>query len=225
IWDVRLPPPPRLFSGAAYDVAACVVLTVGSDCAVGKMTASLELVRAARAHGERARFVATGQTGILIAGAGIAIDRVICDFASGAAEALVLEAAHDADLIVIEGQGGINHPAFAPVTLALVFGSAPDALVLVHAADRSEIEGCGTPILPLRTLVQRYEELCATVKPAPVVAVALNTAALDESSARDAIARARDETGLFADDPVRFGSAALYEALAPLVVKRRPLRA
>ncbi|MFY9780724.1 MAG: DUF1611 domain-containing protein [Candidatus Baltobacteraceae bacterium] len=213
IWDVRVPPPVPLFSGRAYGVKARVVLSVGSDCAVGKMTASLELARAARARGVDARFVATGQTGIMIAGSGIAIDRVISDFASGAAEQLVVENG-DAQLLFVEGQGGINHPAFAPVTLALLFGSAPDALVLVHRAGRTHIEDYSTPLLGYRALIRTYEALCATVKPARVAGIALNTSALDEEEARHAIERARTETGLPADDVVRFGPHALYGAMA-----------
>ena len=224
IWDVRTPPAVPLFSGRAYDVGARVILTVGSDCAVGKMTASLELTRAANERGARARFVATGQTGIMIAGGGIAIDRVVADFAPGAAETLVVDNATGADLLFVEGQGGINNPAFAPVTLALLFGAAPDALVLVHLVTRNQIEDFGTPILSYRALIAAYEGLCATVKPARAVALALNTFGLDEDSARYAIAVARDETGLPVDDVVRFGPHALYDAIAGAVPqKTRPL--
>jgi uncharacterized NAD-dependent epimerase/dehydratase family protein len=225
IRDVRVPPPVPLFSGRAYDVAARVVLTVGSDCAVGKMTASLELTRAARECGVRARFVATGQTGILIAGGGIAIDRVVADFAPGAAELLVVDAARDADLLFVEGQGGINHPAYAPVSLALLFGAAPDALVLVHRAGRTVIEDFATPILPYRTLIRTYEALCAGVKPARVVAIALNTVDLEEADAHAAIRDAHAATGLPVDDVVRFGPRALYDAIAPQIAEKTgPLR-
>jgi uncharacterized NAD-dependent epimerase/dehydratase family protein len=225
IWDVRIPPPPRLFSGAAYDVAARVVLFVGSDCAVGKMTAALELERAARERGVRAGFVATGQTGIMIAGRGPAIDRVIADFASGAAEELVIDADSDADLVFVEGQGGINHPAFAPVTLALLYGSAPDALILTHLATRTHIEDFATPLLSLPRLVEIYEGLCGTVKPARVCGIALNTHGLSDVQARRAIARARDETGLPCEDVVRNGALGFYDALAPALAKKtRPLR-
>jgi len=222
IWDVRATPPPRLFTGAGYDVDARVVLTVGSDCAVGKMTASLELTRAARERGVRARFVATGQTGIAIAGSGTAIDRVISDFASGATEELVLANAPDADLLFVEGQGGINHPAFAPVTLALLYGSTADALVLVHLATRTHVEDFGTPLLPLPELVSTYEALCGTVKPAKVAGVALNTFGLDDDAARAAIERAASETGLPCDDVVRHGPQALYDAMAPAFANKRP---
>jgi uncharacterized NAD-dependent epimerase/dehydratase family protein len=220
IWDVRFPPPVPLFSGDAWRVPARVVLTVGSDCAVGKMTVSLELQRAARDRGKRAGFVATGQTGIMIAGSGIAIDRVIADFAPGAAEQIVIEGARDADLLFVEGQGGINHPAYAPVTLALLFGAAPDALVLVHYTGRSSVEGYGTPLLPYRRLIEIYEGLCATVKPARVVGIALNTLGLDDVAARAAIEDARSATGLPADDVVRFGPHAFYDAIAPALEEK-----
>jgi uncharacterized NAD-dependent epimerase/dehydratase family protein len=170
------------------------------------MTAALELTRAARARGMRAAFAASGQTGIMIAGNGIAIDRVIADFASGAAEQIVVEAAAEADLVFVEGQGGINHPAFAPVTLALIYGAAPDALVLVHEPPRSVMDTYGTPLLPYRALIRTYEALCASVKPAKVVGVVLNTRALDEATARAAIASAAEETGLPAADLVRRSS-------------------
>jgi len=214
IHDVRVPPAVPLFSGRAYDVAARVVLTVGTDCAVGKMTAALELTRAACARGMRARFVATGQTGIMIAGSGIAIDRVITDFAPGAVEQLVVENAPHADLLFVEGQGGINHPAYGPVTLALLFGAAPDALVLVHLATRSQIEDFGTPMLALPQAIALYEALCDTVKPARVAGIALNTAGLEPSAARRAIAEAAAVTGLPVDDVVRFGPHGLYDAIA-----------
>ena len=215
IWDVRAPPPPRLFTGAANAVTARVALFVGSDAAVGKMTAALELTRAATRRGVRARFVATGQTGIVIAGNGTAIDRVIADFASGAAEELVLGGAAQAELLFVEGQGGITNAAFAPVTLALLYGCAPDALVLVHLVTRTHVEGFGTPLLGLRGLVELYESLARAVKPAKVVGVALNTHGLDAAQARQAIDDARRETSLPCDDVVRNGADALYDAIAP----------
>ena len=225
IWDLRLPPAAPLFSGAAYDIAAKILLTVGSDCAVGKMTASLELTRAARERNADAVFVPTGQTGIAIAGWGTSIDRVIADFAPGATEQLVLEGERRArDLLIVEGQGGINHPAYAPVTLALLYGSAPDALVLVHLVTRTEIEGYGIPVLSYRDLIRTYEGLCATVKPARVVGIALNTLGLSDDEARAAIADAREQTHLPVDDLVRFGPHAFYDAIAPAIQKTKVLQ-
>jgi len=220
IWDVREPPSVPIFSGDAYDVKAPVVLTIGNDCAVGKMTVSLELVRAASAAGLAARFVPTGQTGVLIAGWGISVDRVIADFAPGAAEQLVLYAAHEgADLIVVEGQGAINHPAYAPVTLALMTGCAPDALVLVADPRRAAIESYATPTLRYREAIELHERLLESLKPAKVVGIALNTHGLSDQQARAEVERARTETGLPADDVVRFGAVEFYRAIAPAIVK------
>jgi uncharacterized NAD-dependent epimerase/dehydratase family protein len=226
IWDLRMPPPAPLFSGAAYDVGSRIVLTVGSDCAVGKMTAALELTKAARAAGAAAEFVPTGQTGIAIAGWGTAIDRVVADFASGAAEQLVLEGDRrigaPGGVLFVEGQGGIAHPGYAPVTLALLYGCAPDALVLVHLVTRTAIDGHDIPLPGYRALIRTYEGLCANVKPARVAAVALNTAGLDDAAARAALDDARAQTGLPCDDVVRFGPDALYAALA--TVEKTPVR-
>jgi len=225
IWDVRRPPEVPLFSGEAYGVRAPVLLLVGNDCAVGKMTVALELCAAARDRDADAVFVPTGQTGIMIAGSGISVDRVISDFATGAAERLVLEADAGApDLIVVEGQGAINHPAYAPVTLALMFGSAPDALLLVCEVPHEAIPTFGTPVLDYAQLIAMHEALLATVKPAKVVGIALNTRAIEsDDDARAACERALSETGLPTDDVVRFGARALFEAIAPSLIKRRPL--
>jgi uncharacterized NAD-dependent epimerase/dehydratase family protein len=224
IWDVREPPDVPLFTGEVYGVKQPIALAVGNDCAVGKMTVMLELARAARDAGSKAEFVPTGQTGIMIAGWGIAVDRVISDFATGASEQIVLEAARrNPDYILVEGQGGINHPAYAPVTLALMFGAAPDALILVVKPDRTRIEVFETPTLSYRNLIRTYEALCATVKPANVIGIALNTHGLSDERAREEIARAHSETALPADDVVRFGPHALWSAVAPQLVKRNPL--
>ena len=228
IWDLRMPPAAPLFSGAAYDVTNRIVLTVGSDCAVGKMTAALELTRAAHDAGTPAEFVPTGQTGIAIAGWGTSVDRVIADFASGASEQLVLEGerrlgARDG-ILFVEGQGGIAHPGYAPVTLALVYGCAPDAMVLVHLVTRTHVDGYDIPLPGYRALIRTYEALCANVKPAQVIGVALNTHGLDDESARNAIAVARDETGLPCDDLLRFGADAFYAAISPHI-RKTPVRA
>ncbi|HEY5340303.1 MAG TPA: DUF1611 domain-containing protein [Candidatus Aquilonibacter sp.] len=214
LWDVRVPPEGiPLFSGAAYRVPAQVVLAIGSDCAVGKMTAMLEIERAAKTAGARVAFAATGQTGILIAGKGIAVDRVIADFVTGAAEQLVLEASSEADVVLVEGQGGIFHPAYAPVTFGLLYGSAPDAMVLCHRANKTHIDGWDVELPELADLVAIHEELVGRIKPARVVAIALDTSALNETSARRAIERVAEQTRLFVDDPVRSGGAAIWRTI------------
>jgi uncharacterized NAD-dependent epimerase/dehydratase family protein len=213
LWDVRAVGKIPLFSGAAYDVPQQVVLAVGSDCAVGKMTAMLEIERAAHQSGARAEFIATGQTGIIIAGWGTCVDRVISDFVTGAAEQLVLNASPQSEVLLVEGQGSIFHPAYAPVTLGLLYGSAPDALILCHRPYTTHIDGYSNRIPSLPDLVKAHEDLLAYVKPARVVAIVLDTSALDAASALRVIDDAQHETGLPADDPVRNGGAHLWNAI------------
>jgi uncharacterized NAD-dependent epimerase/dehydratase family protein len=216
--DLRRPPKDlSTATGENLAVPATIVLTVGSDCAIGKMTVSLELDREARARGVRSVFVPTGQTGIAIAGWGIAVDAVVSDFIAGAAERLVVEG-HErgGELLWVEGQGAILHPVYSGVTLGLYHGSAPHALVLCHEVGHDEIEGAGGGphrIPALTELVDLHERLALPARPARVVAIALNTRRVGEDKARDAIAAAEAETGLTADDPVRFGAVRLVDAV------------
>jgi D-glutamate N-acetyltransferase len=205
-------------SGANLSHDATVVLTVGSDCAIGKKSVAIELDREARRRGLRSVFVPTGQTGIAIAGWGIAVDAVVADFLAGAAERLVVEGADRGDLLFVEGQGSIVHPQFSGVALGLYHGSAPHLLVLCHMAGETEIEGCpGHPIPPLAELVGLHEALALPARPARVATIALNTRRLTEEEAKRAIAEAEKETGLPADDPVRFGPVRLLEAILEAV--------
>jgi uncharacterized NAD-dependent epimerase/dehydratase family protein len=214
--DLRKPPADlNVPTGANLQQSTRNVLTVGSDCAIGKMTVSLELDRAAQARGLASRFVPTGQTGIAIAGWGIAVDAVVSDFLAGAAERLVVEG-HErgGELLFVEGQGSLSHPAYSGVTLGLIHGSAPHAYVLCHQAGTTEVEGFpGHPLLSLPELVELHERISLPARPARVAAIALNTRTLDEAGARAAVAAAEAETGLAADDPVRFGADRLLEAV------------
>ncbi len=195
-----------------------MVLTVGTDCNVGKMTAQLQLVKELNARGLRTRFVATGQTGIMIEGWGIAVDAVVADFIAGAAEWLVLEGAKDADVVLVEGQGSINHPGYSGVTLGLLHGSCPDVMILCHQASREYIgeyrEAAWLRIPPLAEYVRLYETLANAVHPSKVIGVALNTYDMDDGAARAACDAAARKTGLPCTDPVRFSAAPLVEAIA-----------
>jgi uncharacterized NAD-dependent epimerase/dehydratase family protein len=214
--DLRRPPAGlNVPTGANLEQPTKNVLTVGSDCAIGKMTVSLELDRAARARGLASRFVPTGQTGIAIAGWGISVDAVVADFLAGAAEQLIVEG-HErgGELLFVEGQGAVTHPAYSGVTLGLIHGSAPHAFVLCHQAGETEVDGYpGHPLLPLAELVALHERISLPARKAKVAAVALNTRTLDEEGARAAIAAAEAETGLPADDPVRFGADRVLDAV------------
>ena len=215
--DLRRPPADlSTATGENLAVPAKIVLTVGSDCAIGKMTVSCELDLEARRRGLRSVFVPTGQTGIAIAGWGISVDAVVSDFLAGAAERLVVEGASRGDLLWVEGQGAILHPIYSGVTLGLIHGSAPHLYVLCHEAGRTEIEGAGGGphrIPPLSELVELHERISLPVRPARVACVAMNTRSLDEAAARRAVAAAEEETGLPADDPVRFGAGRLLDAV------------
>ena len=215
--DLRKPPAGlSVPTGANLEVDANIVLTVGSDCAIGKKTVAVELDLEARRRGLASVFVPTGQTGIAIAGWGIAVDAVVSDFLAGAAEWLVVEGARrGGDLLFVEGQGSLVHPLYSGVTLGLVHGSVPHLFVLCHAAGATEIEGSpGHVIPPLPELVALHESISLPARKATVACVALNTATIEsDDDARTAIAQVADETGLPVDDPVRFGAQHLLDAL------------
>jgi uncharacterized NAD-dependent epimerase/dehydratase family protein len=218
ILDLRRPPADLpIASGLAKTVDPLVVLTVGTDCNVGKMTAQLQLTKRLNERGVRTRFVATGQTGIMIEGWGIAVDAVVADFIAGAAERLVLEGAKDADVVLVEGQGGINHPGYSGVTLGLLHGSCPDAMILCHQTTREYIgdyrQAAWLRIPPLSEYVRLYETIGSAIHPTKVIGISLNTYDLTDAEARRACEAAARETGLPATDPVRFDPAPLVDAV------------
>ena len=196
-----------------------VILTVGTDCAIGKMSVALELRRSATAAGRSAVFTPTGQTGMMIDGWGVAIDRVISDFVQGTCEWLLEEAESRGDWIIVEGQGSLDHPAYSSVTLGLIHGTTPHAMVLVHKPgladhDFDHLPERTFPIQPLAPFIALHEQVAGLVAPSRVVAIALNTSLIaSEEDARAEIARTAAETGLPCDDPVRFGGDRLWAAI------------
>jgi uncharacterized NAD-dependent epimerase/dehydratase family protein len=217
--DLRRPPADLpIASGLAKSVDPFVVLTVGTDCNVGKMTAQLQLTRELNESGVRTRFVPIGQTGIMIEGWGIAVDAVVADFIAGAAERLTLEGSKGADVVLVEGQGSINHPGYSGVTLGLLHGSCPDALILCHQSSREYIgdyrEAPWLRIPALSEYVRLYESTAAVVHSTKVIAISLNTYDLSDLEARRACDRAQQETGLPATDPIRFDSSPLVSAIS-----------
>jgi len=215
--DLRKPPAGlNVPTGANLEVEAKIVLTVGSDCAIGKKTVAVELDLEARRRGLESVFVPTGQTGIAIAGWGIAVDAVVSDFLAGAAEQLIVEGARrGGKLLLVEGQGSLVHPMYSGVTLGLIHGSVPHAFILCHRAGSTEIEGCpGHPIPPLTELVELHERISLPRRPAKVACIALNTGDFErDEDARGEIDAVAAETELPADDPVRFGAGYLLDAL------------
>lgn len=219
IHDLRKPPEDLPVSqGKARLVDAYSVLTVGTDCNIGKMTAGLRIRDALTDRGVRVGFAATGQTGILIEGWGIAVDAVVADFIGGAAERLVLRAAEGNDVVLVEGQGSLVHPGYSGVTLGLLHGSMPDAMILCHQPTRRCPYGGNNayhwmPLPGVEEMIGICEGAIAPLRPAKVIGISLVTFDMDEAAARDEIARIADVTGLPTTDPVRFGAEPLAEAI------------
>ncbi len=217
VWDVRTPlgemPPIAMARAAALPNAR--ILMVGTDMAVGKMTAGLELHRALVARGVDAAFLATGQTGIVIAGRGIPLDAFRVDHAAGAVERMVLESG-DHDVLILEGQGSLLHPG-STATLPLMRGSCATGMILCHRAGMETLDTLGeVRVPPLAEVIALNEAVAAAagaLTPARVLGLALNTSRLGEAEARAAVDRAAAETGLPATDPVRFGAGPLAEAV------------
>jgi uncharacterized NAD-dependent epimerase/dehydratase family protein len=224
IIDYRRPPERQETAvGRRHAPGKRVILTVGTDCAIGKMSVALELRRAAVDAGCATSFVATGQTGMMIEGWGVAVDRVISDFVQGTVEDIVEEGERRGDWVLVEGQGSLDHPAYSCVTLGLIHGSAPHAMVLVHkpgltSHDFDHLPDRNFPLAPLPEFIRLHEQVAGLVAPSKVVAVALNTSLIaDEAEAHRVIAAIAAETGLPCGDPVRFGGDGLWSDIMTAV--------
>lgn len=205
--DIRTPPA-GLPIGNGRPRSGKRLLTIGTDCALGKKYTALALAAAFRARGVDADFRATGQTGIMIAGSGIPIDSVVSDFVAGAAELLSPDASPD-HWDVIEGQGSIFHPSYAGVSLGLLHGSQPDVVILCHAEGRERIVGLPDYALPgIEEAVALSLQLARRTNPAVRCAgISLNTAGLSAADAATLIARRADQWGMAVADPMRPGPA------------------
>lgn len=205
LFDVR-EPPPVLKVGTGYPRSGRRLLTVGTDCSVGKMYATLALTRELVSRGVAADFRATGQTGILVAGGGVPLDAVVADFISGAVE-MVSPAREEAGWDLIEGQGSLFHPSYAGVSLGLLHGAQPDAIVLCHEPGRESMRGLPGRSLPdLKVCLEANLEAARLTNPRVVaVGVALNTSKLDDEAARRICAETADALGLPCQDPFRMG--------------------
>ena len=211
LFDVR-EPPRGLSVGKGTPRAGHRLLTVGTDCSVGKMYATLALTRALQARGVAADFRATGQTGILIAGAGVAVDAVVADFISGAIEQLA-EARDDDGWDLIEGQGSLFHPSFAGVSLGLLHGAQPEALVLCHEPGRPHMRGIPGRALPgLGECLERNLEAARLTSPAVrAIGICLSTSGMDRESALRLCAVTQDKLALPCTDPIAFGVDAIID--------------
>ncbi len=207
-----------------HDVANCEgiregclrIHTVANDCSLGKMVASVEVVRGLSRRGVDAKFVATGQTGILIEGDGCPIDRVIGDFVNGAAEKLVLANQHH-EVIVVEGQGSLFHPRYSAVTLGLLHGCVPDGLILCYEMGRTRVYGMEqVPLAPLDEVRDFYEKAASIMHPCRVIGVAINGGKFTDAEVAAERERVRKWLGLPVCDVLRHGPAELVEAVLEL---------
>jgi uncharacterized NAD-dependent epimerase/dehydratase family protein len=181
------------------------------------MSAALELNQAALNRGLNSSFLATGQTGIMITGRGLPVDALVSDFVTGLVEEMVLDLTDRHDWVFVEGQGALNHPGYSPVTLGLIHGSMPDAMIFCHKVGAMSITGYEhCPLPPLTRLIEINEQAANWLRPdqkSKVVGLALITNHLSEQEARDALKRVEDETELPATDVIRFGADSLIDAL------------
>jgi uncharacterized NAD-dependent epimerase/dehydratase family protein len=213
-WDVRyVPEMGTVASGVGCTTGAKTVLVTGTDCNVGKMTVTVELFNEATRRGVNAAWAATGQTGIMLRGRGICVDRAIADFIGGAAEELVNFEGRGADIVFVEGQGSLLHPGYAGVTLGLMYGVMPDCMILAHHVGRDRVRRYDVPVPALEELVRYHENTMAPLKKVPVVAIVLNTAECELAAAERIITETGRETGLPVTDPVRFGASKILDAV------------
>jgi len=214
IWDLR---ESKGFNKVAIGdpklIKAKVVLTVGTDCKVGKMITAIEMAKEAKNWEWNPFFAATGQTGMVITGSGVPIDSIIGDFMSGALEEFLIEKSKSYDLLLVEGQGTLVHPGYSGVSLALIHGSLPDAMVLCHFPGRKKLKNYDISIPPLPELIKLHEEVAKPIKPCKVIGICLNTQELPEEEAKEEIKKIEAGTGLPTTDPIRFGCKKLVEAL------------
>ncbi len=218
IWDVRQPPDhQRVARFTPHRPDSHTILIVGSDCATGKMSTALEINQEALKRGINSAFAATGQTGIMISNHGIPADRIISDFIAGMVEEMVLDFTNKHDWVFVEGQGALNHPGYSPVTLGLIHGSMPDAMIFSHKAGTTSIEGYDNcPFPSMKRMISINEDAVNWLrpeKPSKVVGISLVTQGLNDEQARDAVKQIEDETGLPTTDVWRFGAAVLMDAL------------
>jgi uncharacterized NAD-dependent epimerase/dehydratase family protein len=189
------------------------VHTVGHDCTVGKMLTAIELTRGLKLADHDAKFVATGQTGILVSGDGIPMDRVISDFVNGAAERLVRENQHH-EMMIIEGQGSLAHPSYSGVTLGMLHGFFPHALIMCYEVGRQWTKGVEhVPVPPLAKIFELYETMASIWRPCPVIGISMNSRLVDEAAADEEVVRMEKQFGIPVCDVVRHGPKKLIDAI------------
>lgn len=211
--DLRKPPDTLPFTkGSWKNRKKPVLLTVGTDCDSGKMTAAWELTQALINKGVRATFVGTGQTGILLSGSGVAVDAVISDFIAGVVENEIDKVDNDCDIIIVEGQGSLTHMAYSGVTLGLVHGAMPDLLLMCHEPSRA-VDIYDHPIYPLSQTLGLYTNMVEIFKPCEYAGISLMTYRENEKTAKKTIQQTQEETNIPTEDLVRFADGSIVDSV------------
>ncbi len=215
IEDVRVPSDDiGVAEGRADEVDATVIKTVGTDCSTGKFTTTFELVQELRDAGFDAAAIPTGQTGIMVEGWGEPVDAVVADYVAGAVERMILERGNEHEILVVEGQGSLVHPAYSGVTCGMLHGAMPDGLILCHDPRRQCVNGFERfPIPPLEKYARLYESVAAPVAASEIIGVATNTSQMNETAARLHLEDIESELGVPAADVIRFGTDPLVDAI------------
>ena len=217
IIDLRKPPADLVVSEDRWrERSSYVLLTVGTDVAIGKMTTLIQLMDFLQQNTLNSVFVATGQTGLLFTDRGVCVDAVKSDFIAGSIETEIMKIDNEFELQLIEGQGSLFHQGYSGVTLGLIHGSMPDGLLICHEPSR-KVNDYGTPLPTLTEAIELHKAVIKPFRKVDVIGISLYTAELPEDEARISIKDAEEETGLPADDPVRFGADKLGKAILDVV--------
>lgn len=213
ITDVRKNNFKQIARRPGFHPDCCRIHTVGHDCSVGKMLVSLFVAQGMQKRGRDAHFVATGQTGIMVSGEGLPIDCIVADFVNGAAEQLVLEHQHH-EMIIVEGQGSLVHPSYSAVTLGLLHGCQPHALIFVFEAGRQSVAGLEqVPLVDLKKQRALFEAMASVYQPCETIAVAMNGRRLSIPQANEIAHLVSNELQLPVVDVVRDGPDRLLDAV------------
>ncbi len=201
-------------SGKWKKIKSKVILTIGTDCAIGKKSTTIEIYRAFKKMGKKADFVPTGQTGMLISGKGVAVDAVKSDFVAGLMELEIVKSSRRYDYIFVEGQGALTHQGYSGVTMGLIHGVVPDAMILCHEIGKTK-DHTGDKILDLKFIIKLHEMVTSFFKKSKVVGMNLITCKLSEEKALKEIGKLEKRLKIPVDDTVRFGG----EKLANTILK------